>query len=191
MSKRIGQRLDVFVSERALREIYLKPFEIVVRQAKPWAVMASYNKVNGQHVSKTKELLDGVLRKEWGFDGVVMSDWWGFYSTAASLNATLDLEMPGPAVWRGVDRITRSAAAAEKAPGLLVSFAQGCYSDEMLPLMETSTATGAKGLDIKLFPHPFDFDVDPLPLLAAIVTSENSKMFFFNCLHPVGEPPWA
>ena len=57
---------------RPLREIYLKPFQIVVRDSKPWAVMASYNKVNGQHVSESRGLLEGVIRKEWGWDGVIM-----------------------------------------------------------------------------------------------------------------------
>ncbi|KAJ0418579.1 glycosyl hydrolase family 3 N terminal domain-containing protein [Aspergillus carlsbadensis] len=291
-------KVDVIVQERALREIYLKPFEIVIRKAKPWAVMASYNKVNGLHVSESKHLLDAVLRKEWGFDGVIMSDWWGSYSTSESVNATLDLEMPGAPVWRGADRITRAVACGkvdektvrasakrvldlvdkamesgipENAPqegadspdyrelnrraaassvvllknenhilplllesrpkiavigpnaiknvssgggsasvnayhyvsaldGIKVgvadkasvSFAHGCYSDEMLPLMQTVTASGAQGLEIKLFPHPFDFDVQPQPPPVATVTSETWRMFFFDCLPPVALPiTWA
>ncbi|KAL2839432.1 glycoside hydrolase superfamily [Aspergillus pseudodeflectus] len=291
-------KVGVIVQERALREIYLKPFEIVVRNAKPWAVMASYNKVNGLHVSESKHLLDNILRKEWGFDGVIMSDWWGSYSTSESLNATLDIEMPGAPIWRGANRITRAvgcgkvseetvranakrvldlvnraieSGTAENAPqkeadsaahrdlnrraaassvvllkneksilplrldnrpkiavigpnaiknlssgggsasvnayhyvsaldgikagvanNASVSFAHGCYSDEMLPLMKTVTMSGAEGLDIKLFPHPFDFDTQPLPPAAATVTSETSRMFFFDCLPPVALPiTWA
>ncbi|KAL3471517.1 glycosyl hydrolase family 3 N terminal domain-containing protein [Aspergillus californicus] len=291
-------KVDVIVQERALREIYLKPFEIVVREAKPWAVMASYNKVNGLHVSESKDLLDGVLRKEWGFDGVIMSDWWGSYSTSESLNATLDIEMPGAPVWRGAERITRAVgcgkvkeetvrASAKRVLDLVtkamqsgtpqdapqgeadspayreltrraaassvvllkneksilplqldgrpkiavigpnavknvssgggsasvdayhyvsalegiragcagkasVLFAHGCYSDEMLPLMKTVTGAGTEGLDIKLFPHPFDFDAQPLPPPAATVTSKTPRMFFFDCLPPVALPiTWA
>ncbi|GHO79416.1 beta-glucosidase [Ktedonobacter sp. SOSP1-85] len=90
------------VDERTLREIYLPPFEAAVREANTWAVMASYNLVNGVPASEHPELLQKILRDEWGFDGIVMSDWFmSVKSTAASVNAGLDLEMPGPGLWRG------------------------------------------------------------------------------------------
>ncbi|HEY7416938.1 MAG TPA: glycoside hydrolase family 3 protein, partial [Ktedonobacteraceae bacterium] len=90
------------VGERALREIYLPPFEAAVREAKTWMVMAAYNRVNGIAATEHAYLLDEILRKEWGFDGVVVSDWFlAVKSTVASVNAGLDLEMPGPPVWRG------------------------------------------------------------------------------------------
>lgn len=89
------------ISDRALREIYLKPFEIAIEKAKPLALMTSYNKVNGVHASENK-ILYSILREEWGWDGTVMSDWTGTYSTSEAINAGLDLEMPGPAKFRGV-----------------------------------------------------------------------------------------
>ncbi|KAG7447564.1 glycoside hydrolase family 3 protein [Guyanagaster necrorhizus] len=91
------------LSERALREIYLKPFQIAIRKSDPWALMSSYNRVNGLHVSEDKRLLDDILRKEWGYKGMglIMSDWTGVYSTAESIKAGVDLEMPGPSVVRG------------------------------------------------------------------------------------------
>ena len=89
------------VSERALREIYLLPFQTAVREVQPWTLMASYNLVNGIAVSENPYLLTEILRHEWGYDGVVVSDWfWSVKSTAASVNAGLDLEMPEPQ-WRG------------------------------------------------------------------------------------------
>ncbi|CAK4027760.1 glycoside hydrolase family 3 [Lecanosticta acicola] len=89
------------LSERALREIYLLPFQIAQRDAKPWAYMTAYNLVNGLHCSENPKLLKQILRDEWGFDGLVMSDWFGTYSTTESIKAGLDLEMPGPANLRG------------------------------------------------------------------------------------------
>lgn len=89
------------VDEQALREIYLPPFEAAVRRAGVWAVMSAYNKVRGRWCSENPELLTDILKQEWGFDGAVISDWFGTHSTAAAANAGLDLEMPGPAHWLG------------------------------------------------------------------------------------------
>jgi beta-glucosidase len=89
------------VRERVMREIYLPPFEAAVRESRPWTVMAAYNLVNGIAASESPLLLTEILRDEWSFDGVVVSDWFeSVKSTAASVNAGLDLEMPGPR-WRG------------------------------------------------------------------------------------------
>ncbi len=83
------------VDERTLREISLVPFEAAVKEAGTWALMTAYNRVNGQYCSEHAELIR-ILREEWGFDGLVMSDWYGTHSTAVAANAGLDLEMPGP-----------------------------------------------------------------------------------------------
>ncbi len=88
------------ISERALRELYLLPFEAAVK-AGVWAVMCSYNKLGGTYTSENQRLLSEILRDEWGFDGLVMSDWFATHSTAPSVNTGLDLEMPGPALYRG------------------------------------------------------------------------------------------
>ncbi|SNY93230.1 beta-glucosidase [Cohaesibacter sp. ES.047] len=89
------------ISERALREVYLRPFEDAVKIAGTWGVMTSYNRLNGPFASENDWLLEGVLRGDWGYDGLVMSDWYGSHSTAATVNAGLDLEMPGPTRDRG------------------------------------------------------------------------------------------
>ncbi|CZT46602.1 related to Probable beta-glucosidase K [Rhynchosporium secalis] len=92
--------VDVVISDRALREIYLLPFQLALRYGKPDAVMSSYNKVQGMHCSESKNLLRDILRTDWGFDGLIMSDWFGTYSTDAAFAAGLDLEMPGPSLHR-------------------------------------------------------------------------------------------
>ncbi|RKD98009.1 beta-glucosidase [Halopiger aswanensis] len=83
------------VSERALREIYLPAFRAAVEEADVRSVMTAYNRVNGTHMSDHEYLISDVLKDEWGFDGVVVSDWWGTRSTVDAARAGLDLEMPG------------------------------------------------------------------------------------------------
>ena len=86
---------DSIIDERTLREIYLPAFEIAVREAAPWTVMCSYNQLNGTPVSENSLLLDQILRKEWGFGGLVVSDWGAVSHRVEALRAGLNLEMPG------------------------------------------------------------------------------------------------
>ncbi|KAF9871965.1 hypothetical protein CkaCkLH20_10597 [Colletotrichum karsti] len=87
--------MDEQIDERTLREIYLKPFEMVL-EAGPWTAMVAYPKINGEHADTSRFLVHDILRQEWGYDGLVMSDWGGLNSTVGSIRATTDLEMPGP-----------------------------------------------------------------------------------------------
>ena len=93
--------VQAIISERALREIYALPFQLAVRDADPGSFMTAYNGVNGTYCSESPKLLDDVLRREWGWDGMVMSDWYGCYSVTEAALAGLDLEMPGPTRFRG------------------------------------------------------------------------------------------
>lgn len=85
---------DSRVSERALREIYLKAFEIIVKTADPWAIMSSYNMINGHRASECKELLEGILREEWNYQGMVTSDWWTRGEHYKEILAGNDIKMP-------------------------------------------------------------------------------------------------
>ncbi len=89
------------VDERALREVYLRPFEAAVAEADPWTIMAAYNKVNGIHATEHRQLQVDILKDEWGWPGVVVSDWYATHDTVASGNGGLDLQMPGPALQFG------------------------------------------------------------------------------------------
>ncbi|KAK6070728.1 thermostable beta-glucosidase B (glycosyl hydrolase family 3) [Seiridium cupressi] len=114
------QRLSVdeTISERALREIYLRPFEIATKEAKPWAIMTAYNCINGEHCDSNSFLFK-VLREDWGWKGLAMSDWGGTNSTAEALNAGLDLEMPGPTNRR-------------KIPDVLAAIKEGRTSESII-----------------------------------------------------------
>ena len=107
--------IDSRVDERTLRELYLVPFEAAVKQAGVMSVMTSYNRINGQWAADSVAMIDEVLRGEWGFDGLVMSDWFGLHSTAEGVIAGCDLEMPGPTLHRGkrlVDAVAGGAVSA-------------------------------------------------------------------------------
>ncbi len=87
--------VDVHISDRAMHEVYLRPFEMAVREADAWGLMAAYNKVNGRWCSENEQLLNTILRKQWGFPGMVISDWGGVHSTVDAVVSGMNVEMPG------------------------------------------------------------------------------------------------
>ncbi|WP_236024575.1 exo-alpha-(1-_6)-L-arabinopyranosidase [Bifidobacterium pluvialisilvae] len=115
-------RISARISPRALREIYLPAFEHIVKTAQPWTIMCSYNQINGVHSAQNRWLLTDVLRDEWGFNGIVMSDWGADHDRVASLNAGLNLEMP-PSFTD--DDIVYAARDGRIAPDQLDRMAQG------------------------------------------------------------------
>lgn len=103
--------IDIEVDERTLREIYLPPFEAAVNEAQVRSVMGAYNYINGEHACSHSELLTGLLKEEWGFDGFVVSDWGAVKETVAPARNGLDLEMPGPGAYWGGTRLVDAVEA--------------------------------------------------------------------------------
>ena len=95
------------VDERTLREIYLEPFRIAIRNSDPWAVMSAYNRVNGTYACENDHTLKDILKGEWGYKGIVMSDWFGTYDVNVPAGG-LDIEMPGPARWMAEDVVRQA-----------------------------------------------------------------------------------
>lgn len=104
--------INAEVDERTLREIYLPAFERVVKKAQPWTIMCAYNRINGVYGSEHRYLLTDILRDEWGFDGIVVSDWGAVNDRVAGLKAGLDLQMPGPAP-RDDEKIVQAVRSGE------------------------------------------------------------------------------
>ena len=108
---------DSIVDDVTLREMYLLPFQICLKKAKPWTIMAAYNKLNGESCTENSWLLTQLLRKEWGFEGLTMSDWDAVYSQIEPVKAGCNLEMPGPSIHRGaklVDNVKSGAISMEE-----------------------------------------------------------------------------
>ena len=108
--------IDSQVDERTLREVYLFPFERAVKDAEVLSIMTSYNRINGPYAADSEWLLQDVVRDEWCFDGAFISDWYGLHSTVEGVNAGLDLEMPGPALFRGqklIDAVTNGEVSVD------------------------------------------------------------------------------
>jgi beta-glucosidase len=120
--------ISVDVGERALREIYLKPFQIAICEANPWAIMSSYNRLSEVYVSENKALMTDVLRKEWLWDGMVVSDWYATRSTLPPILAGLDLEMPGPARMRDFSVLKDAISAQPEVAEAIEDRANNCLS---------------------------------------------------------------
>ena len=136
---------DSVMDERTLREIYLTGFEIAVKEGKPHAIMSSYNMVNGAFADENKHLLRDILRGEWGFEGVVVSDWAGTNNKVASTIAGSDIEMPGCRY--GADDIVKAVEAGK----LDIMYVDECVN-RVLDLIEITTA-GEKGKEFNKEAH--------------------------------------
>jgi beta-glucosidase len=126
---------SVDIDEQALRELYLLPFELAVRDEDVWAAMCSYNRLRGTYMS-AHPLLDDLLRDEWGFTGVVVSDWGAVTDTVPSARSGLDVEMPGPAVFRGEKLVAAVSVGAVE---------ERHVDEKVLRLLRLARRTGALG----------------------------------------------
>ncbi|CAH0055635.1 unnamed protein product [Clonostachys solani] len=155
-------KYNAVITERALREVYLLPFQMVVREADPWCMMSAYNRVNGKHCDSSRELLEGIVRNEWEWQGVLMSDWGGTNTTVEAINAGLDLEFPGPPLRRSKEKLANALADSridldqvEKSAGRVLRLLQRtgrfehapdepeyCQNDEQTRELVLRAATG-------------------------------------------------
>ena len=159
------------VDERTLREIYLPAFEAAVKRAKPWTVMCSYNKVNGTFASEHRHLLTEILKEEWGFEGVVVSDWGAVRDRVKSLAGGLDLQMPGPkpAHVRALVEAVKSGQLSEEALNESVR--------RLLRLVDKALRTPKGGA----------FDADAHHALAREIAAEGMVLLKNNGILPLRE----
>ncbi len=126
--------VNAVVSKRALEEVYLAAFGEIVKEARPWTIMGAYNRLNGVHCCESEYLLTKKLREDWGFDGAVISDWFGVYDITEAINAGLDLEMPsvGDLSYKKLSADHRSgrlkSSAAQRAYEKLSQLSQKCQA---------------------------------------------------------------
>lgn len=158
------------VDERTLREIYLPAFEKAVKQAQPWTVMCSYNKVNGTFASEHHHLLTEILKNEWGFEGVVVSDWGAVRDRVAALQGGLDWEMPGPQE-RHVNEVVEAVRAGDLDEAVLDESVRRILR---VVLKAAETAKGGE-----------EFDVDGHHELARHIAAEGMVLLKNNGLLPL------
>jgi beta-glucosidase len=164
--------INARIDERALREIYLPAFEMAVKEAKPWTVMCAYNKINGVYCSENHDLLVDVLKEEWGFEGLVVSDWGAVHDRVAALKGGLDLEMPGPK-----DRRVNAVVAAVRA-GTLDQTVLGESVRRILRIVFKAAETPKGG----------DFDAEAHHALARKVAAEGMVLLKNNGILPLRNP---
>ncbi len=157
------------VDERTLREIYLTAFEKAVKQARPWTVMCAYNKLNGEYCSEDHSLLTEILKDEWGFEGLVVSDWGAVHDRAASLEGGLDLEMPGPQE-RRVEAVVEAVRSGELDEAVLDESVR-----RILGIVFKASETPKNG----------SFDVDAHHALAQKVASQGMVLLKNNGILPL------
>ncbi len=160
------------VDERTLREIYLPAFEMAVKKAQPWMVMCAYNKLNGIYCSEHHELLMNILKNEWGFEGLVVSDWGAVHDRVASLQGGLDLEMPGPK-----DRRVQAVVEAVRA-GVLDEAVLDEAARRILSIVFKAAETPKGG----------QFDVDAHHALARRIAAEGIVLLKNDGLLPLQNP---
>ncbi|RYE09240.1 MAG: beta-glucosidase [Hyphomicrobiales bacterium] len=166
--------IDSMIDERALREVYLLPFEHAVKVAGTWGIMSSYNQLNGSFTSENEWLLTQVLRNEWHYTGIVMSDWFGSHSTAPTVNAGLDMEMPGPPRDRG-QKLIDAVQAGEVSADMV--------RERALNVLRLAVRTGA--IDDE---RPFEEHADDRPAHRALIRragAEASVLLKNNGLLPL------
>ncbi|MCX4535293.1 beta-glucosidase [Streptomyces sp. NBC_01669] len=148
--------VDNIVAPRTLREIYLAPFERIVKNAHPWGIMAAYNQVNGSTMTEHRYLQNAVLRGEWGFDGSIVSDWLAARSTGAAINGGLDIAMPGPKTVYG-----KALAAAVRAGEIEESVVDGAVRNVLRLAARVGILHGAPPV-VDPADHPTGIDGDAL-----------------------------
>jgi beta-glucosidase len=158
--------------ERTLRELYLLAFEMAVKKAHPWTVMCSYNKLNGTFASQNHRLLTEILKKEWNFEGLVVSDWGAVHDRVEALKAGLDLEMPGPRD-RRVQAVIDAVRVGELEESILDSAVE-----RILKIAFKATQTKKGGF----------FDVDVHHALARKVAAEGMVLLKNNGILPLKNP---
>ncbi len=170
--------IDSQIDERTLRELYLVPFEHAVKRGKCWGIMAAYNRLNGEFCTENYWLLTKILREEWGFDGFVVTDWFGARSTSKMANAGLSLEMPGPGKFYG-DKLLAAVKAGEVSQTTLDSIAK-----DILKLIEiTADNTQSTDLDEVTLDRPED------RVLIRRATAASSVLLHNNGILPLTANP--
>ena len=185
--------IDSVVDERPLREIYLVPFELAVKEGETLGIMTGYNRLNGTYCSEHRELLTQILRKEWGFQGFVVSDWLSAGSTKESAEAGLDLQMPGPGRFFGsalADAVrageveesvvdTPLQALRERlGDGVEIVHERGCWTERTTPAIAASeilASSGKAGLEIAFFAN-LDGSGEPVRR----ISGSDSKLLYFG-----------